>query len=67
MKVKCVLCDVIEDIEDYSLQAKRLRNRKINMYLCEECYSRIDSNTKKRHATGDFQLYRERKKKKDLI
>lgn len=67
MQVKCVLCDIVEDIEDYSLQAKRLRNRRIHMYLCQECHHRIDSKTKKRHATGNFRLYEEQKQKKDLI
>lgn len=66
MQVKCVLCDMIENIEDNSLQAKRLRNRKIHMFLCQECYDRIYDKTKKRHATGNFSLY-EQKKKKDLI
>ncbi|SFD83312.1 Uncharacterized protein YlaI [Lentibacillus persicus] len=67
MKVQCVLCDEINDIEDNSLQAKRLRNRRIRMYLCPECYERIDNNTKKRHATGSFHLYDTKKKKRDLI
>lgn len=67
MQVKCVLCDKIEDIEDNSLQAKRLRNRRIYMYLCQECHQRIDDKTKQRHATGSFRLYEEKKAKKDLI
>ncbi|TMN23924.1 DUF2197 domain-containing protein [Lentibacillus cibarius] len=67
MKVKCVLCDAIHDIKDDSLQAKRLRNRRIRMYLCDECDGRIYDKTQKRHATGKFQLYNGHKKKKDLI
>lgn len=67
MQVKCVICDTIEGIEDYSLEAKRLRNRKIHMYLCQSCYDRIAEKTQQRHATGKFRLYEEKKKKDDLI
>lgn len=67
MQVKCALCDTVEDLEDYSLQAKRLRNRKMNMYLCKTCYERIENRTNQRHATGNFRLYREKKQQKDLI
>ncbi|WP_082684082.1 YlaI family protein [Lentibacillus amyloliquefaciens] len=67
MKVQCALCDEVDELEDDSLHAKRLRNRRIRMYLCRECYERIDSNTRKRHATGSFQLYDTKKKKRDLI
>ncbi|GAA0613373.1 YlaI family protein [Virgibacillus siamensis] len=67
MKVKCVLCDTIEDIDGQSLKAKRLRNRRIHMYLCHECDQRISERTKQRHATGQFQLYEEKKKRDSLI
>lgn len=67
MQVKCTICDTVEGIDDYSLQAKRLRNRRINMYLCNECYERIGRKTMQRHATGKFQLYKEKKKNNDLI
>ncbi|RYG74040.1 DUF2197 domain-containing protein [Lentibacillus lipolyticus] len=67
MKVKCVLCDAVHDLENDSLQAKRLRNRRITMYLCEECNGRIYNRTKQRHATGNFKLYDRHKKNKDLI
>ncbi|MFZ3579616.1 YlaI family protein [Virgibacillus sp. DJP39] len=67
MQVKCVICDIIESIDDNSLQAKRLRNRRIHMYLCESCYTRIEQKTNERHATGDFQLYRKPKQKEELI
>ncbi|MGW8787084.1 DUF2197 domain-containing protein, partial [Heyndrickxia sporothermodurans] len=30
MKVKCVLCEKINDIDDDSIMAKRLRNRPIH-------------------------------------
>ena len=66
MQVKCVLCDNVEGIDDFSLEAKRLRNRKIILYLCKECQDRISEKTKQRHATGNFHLYEE-KKNNDLI
>ncbi|ASK63622.1 hypothetical protein CFK37_16380 [Virgibacillus phasianinus] len=67
MQVKCVICDEVESIEDYSLQAKRLRNRRIHMYLCQSCYERIGKKTKARHETGNFRLYKKPKQKEDLI
>ncbi|MDA6141578.1 YlaI family protein, partial [Escherichia coli] len=42
MRVKCVLCDKIESIEDETLVAKRLRNRPIHTYMCNECSERIE-------------------------
>ncbi|WP_284140941.1 MULTISPECIES: YlaI family protein [unclassified Virgibacillus] len=67
MQVKCVLCDQIEGIEDNSLQAKRLRNRKISMYLCATCDNRIKVSTLERHASGNFKLYQEEKEINGLI
>ncbi|GKU82345.1 YlaI family protein [Niallia sp. NCCP-28] len=58
MKVKCVICDKIEDIDENSFQAKRLRNRPIHTYMCKDCETRITKNTQKRAATGNFALYR---------
>ncbi len=58
MRVKCALCEIIEDIDDYSLQAKRLRNRPIHTYMCEKCHDRIAEKTEKRVSTGNFQFYR---------
>ncbi|MFC0274681.1 YlaI family protein [Metabacillus herbersteinensis] len=61
MRVKCVICDKVESIEDETLMAKRLRNRPIHTYMCKECYERIELNTNKRIATGSFHLYRDKK------
>ncbi|WP_082252825.1 YlaI family protein [Bacillus sp. FJAT-27251] len=58
MRVKCVICDKIESINDDTLQAKQLRNRPIHTYMCNPCHERIAENTKKRMATGNFRLYR---------
>ncbi|UOQ93043.1 YlaI family protein [Halobacillus shinanisalinarum] len=66
MRVKCVLCDRIEKIDSYCLQAKRLRNRRIHTYMCPSCHDRIGENTKKRLNTGHFRFNRERKREKHL-
>ncbi|MEC2053656.1 YlaI family protein [Peribacillus psychrosaccharolyticus] len=58
MNVKCVICDKIEDILDYSPEAKKLRNRPIHTYMCQECSTRIEEKTQARIATGNFKLYR---------
>ncbi|WP_456275636.1 YlaI family protein [Bacillus sp. AK128] len=65
MRVKCVLCDKIESIDDETLMAKRLRNRPIHTYMCNPCNERIEEKTKERLATGNFRLYREKKLKED--
>jgi len=67
MKVQCVICDKIESIEDDCLRAKRLRNRKLNMYLCNPCHERISKRTKERHQTGNFHLYQNKRQKSSLI
>lgn len=60
MRVKCVICDKIESIEDESLEAKRLRNRPIHTYMCQDCSNRISEKTKARLDSGNFRLYRAR-------
>ena len=65
MRVKCVLCDKIENINSDTLQAKRLRNRPIHTYMCDTCNERIADKTNNRIATGNFKLYRSRVKKDD--
>ncbi|MDR0137207.1 YlaI family protein [Metabacillus idriensis] len=61
MRVKCVLCDKVETIDDETLQAKRLRNRPIHTYMCSECDLRIENRTIERANTGNFRLYRDKK------
>lgn len=56
MRVKCVICDRIESIEDHSFTAKKLRNRPIHTYTCDVCYDRITEKTNKRIATGKFKF-----------
>jgi len=60
MRVRCVLCDKIDNIDDESLLAKRLRNRPIHTYMCHDCNDRITEKTKARLATGKFKIYRSR-------
>ena len=63
MKVKCVICDKIESIDNESLVAKRLRNRPIHTYMCNSCSERIAEKTNARIESGNFRLYRPRDEK----
>ncbi|GAF16515.1 hypothetical protein JCM19046_958 [Bacillus sp. JCM 19046] len=63
MRVKCVICDSIETIEDFSVLAKRLRNRPIHTYMCDTCRDRISSRTDERKATGQFTTPHTKKKR----
>ena len=67
MQVKCTICDRIDELPDDSFKAKKLRNRRTYMYLCDECYERIKVKTLARHATGKFKLYREKKDEEEYI
>lgn len=58
MRVKCVICDQIEAIPDDSPEAKKLRNRPIHTFMCQTCYTRIETKTNERLETGNFRLYR---------
>ncbi|WP_044747279.1 YlaI family protein [Bacillus alveayuensis] len=64
MRVKCVLCDQVDVIDDDSPLAKRLRNRPIHTYMCHECHERITKRTNERMNTGRFKLYRDQKSEK---
>lgn len=56
MRVKCVICDNIESLENKSLLAKRLRNRPIHTFTCKTCQDRITERTNARIATGNFRI-----------
>ena len=58
MRVKCVICESINQLDDDSLSAKRLRNRPIHTYMCDSCRDRIAQKTEARIATGNFRFYR---------
>ena len=69
MRVKCSLCEKLETINDDTLVAKRLRNRPIHTYMCDDCQERIKIKTEARIKTCRFSLYqdpatKEKKKKK---
>ncbi|GGG20769.1 hypothetical protein GCM10007425_13970 [Lysinibacillus alkalisoli] len=58
MRVKCVVCDTLGQIDDDSPMAKKLRNRPIHTYMCDECHTRITHKTEERLATGMFRVYK---------
>jgi uncharacterized protein YlaI len=58
MRVQCVVCDTIHELNDDLPLAKKLRNRPIHTFMCETCTERITGNTEKRLATGKFKFYR---------
>lgn len=57
MKVKCVLCEQIDTLDDDSLLAKKLRNRPIHTYMCDNCYERITERTKERFEHKEYKIY----------
>ncbi|AUJ26813.1 MULTISPECIES: YlaI family protein [Virgibacillus] len=67
MQVKCTICDSVESIDDHCFEAKRLRNKRILMHLCQTCYDRVEKKTLARHATGKFRLYSEKKPVDEFI
>ncbi|WP_146552277.1 YlaI family protein [Rummeliibacillus sp. SL167] len=58
MRVKCVICDNLNEIPDFSPLAKKLRNRPIHTYMCPACHDRITEKTMARLATGKFRFIR---------
>lgn len=66
MRVKCILCETVEKIDDQLPIAKRLRNRPIHTYMCTSCTERITAKTKERIATGKFHIYRKGKEQEIL-
>ncbi|UTX04218.1 YlaI family protein [Bacillus inaquosorum] len=64
MRVQCSICDKIETIDDDTLIAKRLRNRPIHTYMCQECHDRITKKTEERLKTGKFTFHPGSRRKK---
>lgn len=58
MRVKCVICDTIHNLDDELPLAKKLRNRPIHTFMCESCETRITAKTEARLATGNFRFFR---------
>lgn len=46
MKIKCMICDRVNEVEDQSLLAKKMRNKPLTSYICTECHDRVAENTK---------------------
>lgn len=62
MKATCILCEKTDDLDPRTFKAKRLRNKPIKMYLCEECEHRIAVNTLARLNSGKFTFHKPFKK-----
>ncbi|MEH7456772.1 hypothetical protein CON65_02755 [Bacillus pseudomycoides] len=60
MRVKCMICDKKDELDDENPMAKKLRNRPIHTYMCMKCTERITERTMERHASGKFHLYRDK-------
>jgi len=64
MRVTCFLCDRVDEIDDNSLLAKRIRNRPLTTYLCPACHDRIAQKTlarrQQKQARGVVQAENER-------
>ena len=58
MRVKCVICDTVEQLDDDNPVAKKLRNRPIHTFMCDLCKGRITAKTETRIATGKFRFFR---------
>ncbi|MGG0655966.1 YlaI family protein [Rummeliibacillus pycnus] len=58
MRVKCVICDTVNELPDFSPIAKKLRNRPIHTFMCPTCHDRITEKTNARLATGKFRFIR---------
>ncbi|WP_078576075.1 YlaI family protein [Salipaludibacillus agaradhaerens] len=67
MRVKCVICDVVETIDSQLPLAKKLRNRPIHTYMCTPCYNRIELKTIERKDTGLFQEFTPAEEKDEYI
>ncbi|TSB45292.1 YlaI family protein [Alkalicoccobacillus porphyridii] len=52
MRVKCVLCDKIGNLDDIQPLAKKLRNRPLHTYMCKDCEERITKKTLARRQEG---------------
>ncbi|AQS55492.1 YlaI family protein [Novibacillus thermophilus] len=50
MRVQCILCDAVYELDDTSLEAKRLRNKPLQTYMCPTCHERITAKTKRRRG-----------------
>lgn len=66
MEVKCSLCEKIEELDDDSPLAKKLRNRPIHTYMCDECHKRVTERTKERfNNDNEYKVYHRMTKSED--
>lgn len=47
MRVQCILCDAVHELDDNSLEAKKLRNKPLHTYMCVDCSERITEKTER--------------------
>ncbi len=59
MRVKCVICDALNNLDEELPLTKKLRNRPIHTYMCSLCNERIGKKTEERIASGKFRFYRD--------
>lgn len=52
MKVQCVICEKVEEIDEDSYLGKKLRNHPLSTYMCNSCHQRVTENTEKRRMAG---------------
>lgn len=55
MRVKCILCDTVNEIDDDCPEAKKIRNKPLHTYMCETCHERITEKTQLRKEIADQQ------------
>lgn len=58
MKVQCVICDRFDQLPDDLPESKKLRNRPIHTYMCDDCNQRIAEKTYARLSTGKFHFFK---------
>lgn len=61
----CSLCEKVDELDDDSPLAKKLRNRPIHTYMCEECHQRISERTKERFNHSKYNVYHHMAKSED--
>lgn len=65
MEAKCSLCGRIDELDDESPLAKKLRNRPIHTYMCDECHKRVTERTKERFSNAKYKVYHRMSKNED--
>lgn len=58
MKVKCILCDSKLEIDDQSIEAKKIRNHPLYLYTCPTCSNRVTQQTLIRINSKNYNPHR---------